>query len=105
MIQKGITTGYLEQGPLLDDTKTIREYIATGHSGLFPIVERYLRAVDAQAEDFNEVTQKEFGEATAEMEAAGAGIMNSGGRTFAPFLTSGISINRSKSFTEANVHG
>lgn len=72
MIQKGITTGYLEQGPLLDDTKTIREYIATGHSGLFPIVERYLRAVDAQAEDFNEVTQKEFGEATAEMEAAGA---------------------------------
>src|SRR5690625_7939610 len=26
MIQKGITTGYLEQDPLLDDTKTIREY-------------------------------------------------------------------------------
>src|SRR5690625_5588821 len=38
MIQKGITTGYLEQDPLLDDTKTIREYIATGHSGLCPIV-------------------------------------------------------------------
>src|SRR5690625_1752613 len=72
MIQKGITTGYLEQDHLLDDTKTIREYIATGHSGLFPIVERYLRSVDAQAEDFNEVTQKEFREATAEMEAAGA---------------------------------
>lgn len=72
MIQKGITTGYLEQDPLLDDTKTIREYIATGHSGLFPIVERYLKAADAQAVEFNEITQKEFGEASAEMEAARA---------------------------------
>lgn len=72
MIQNGISAGYLEQEPELDNTKTIREFISTGHSGLFPIVERYLRAADAQAAEYNEQTQQEFEKAAAGMEAAGA---------------------------------
>ena len=71
MIQNGISVGYLEQDPKLDNSKTIREFISTGHSGLFPVVERYLRAADAQAVEYNDQTRQEFEEAAAGMEAAG----------------------------------
>lgn len=71
-IRNGIRIGFLAQEPDLDDTKTIREYIAQGDSKLVKIVQEYERAVEAQAEDFNPQTQKAFEKATAAMEAANA---------------------------------
>lgn len=72
MIRNGIRIGFLAQEPELDDTKTIREYIAQGDSELVKIVQEYERAAHAQAEDFNPLTQKAFEKATAAMEAANA---------------------------------
>lgn len=72
MVQNGIKTDYLEQEPALDDTKTIREFISTGDSSMITIVQRYEKAVMAQAENFNESTQQEFEEASEAMEAANA---------------------------------
>lgn len=71
-IRNGIRIGFLAQEPDLDDTKTIREYIAQGDSKLVKIVQEYERAAHAQAEDFNPQTQKAFEKATAAMEAANA---------------------------------
>ncbi|MDZ7720676.1 MAG: ABC-F family ATP-binding cassette domain-containing protein [Balneolaceae bacterium] len=72
MIRNGIRTGFLAQEPELDDSKTIREYIASGDSTLVQIIQEYERAAQAQAEDYNPQTQKAFEKATAAMEAANA---------------------------------
>jgi ATP-binding cassette subfamily F protein uup len=72
MVRNGIRVGFLAQEPDLDDSKTIREYIAQGDSELVKIVQEYERAAHAQAEDFNTQTQKAFEKATAAMEAANA---------------------------------
>lgn len=72
MIRNGIRVGFLAQEPDLDDSKTIRQYIAQGDSELVKIIREYERATRAQAEDFNPETQKEFEKAAAAMEAADA---------------------------------
>ncbi|MDR9366304.1 MAG: ABC-F family ATP-binding cassette domain-containing protein [Balneolaceae bacterium] len=72
MVQNGIRVAFLAQEPELDDTKTIREYIASGDFELVQIIQEYERAAEAQAEDFNPMTQKAFEKASAAMEAANA---------------------------------
>ena len=72
MVQSGIRIGYLEQEPELDPQLTIREYITQGDSGMIDIIQQYESAVTAQAEDFNERTQKAFMKATEAMDAANA---------------------------------
>lgn len=72
MIRNGIRIGFLAQEPDLDDTKTIREYIAQGDSELVKIIQEYERAAQAQADDFNPQTQKAFEKASAAMEAENA---------------------------------
>lgn len=72
MIRNGIRVGFLAQEPDLNDSKTIREYIAQGDSELVKVIREYERATDAQAEDFNPQTQKAFEKAAAAMEAADA---------------------------------
>lgn len=72
MTQNNIRIGFLEQEPDLDDTKTIREYISTGNSEIVSIVQEYEKAVQAQAENYNEQTQQQFEKASEAMEAANA---------------------------------
>lgn len=72
MTQNNIKIGFLEQEPSLDDTKTIREYISTGNSEIVSIVQEYEKAVQAQAENYNEQTQQQFEKASEAMEVANA---------------------------------
>jgi ATP-binding cassette subfamily F protein uup len=72
MFQSDIKVGYLEQEPELNPDLTIQEYISQGHTGLSKVVLRYEKAVEAQAENFNEETQEEYMRASAAMDAAGA---------------------------------
>ena len=72
MTQKGIQVGYLAQEPDLDESMTISEFIAHGDSDKIKVVQRYEKAVQAQAENFNEQTQKQFEKASAAMDAAEA---------------------------------
>jgi len=71
MIQNGIRLGFLEQEPDLDESMTILEFITRGHSETAAIIRRYEKAVQKQAEDYNEETQQEFEKAMAAMEKAG----------------------------------
>jgi len=72
MTQNNIRIGFLEQEPALDESKSIREYISTGNSEIFSIVQEYEKAVEAQAENYNEQTQQQFEKASEAMEAATA---------------------------------
>ncbi len=72
MFQSDIKVGYLEQEPELNPELTIQEYISQGHTGLANVVLRYEKAVEAQAENFNEETQEDYMRASAAMDAAGA---------------------------------
>lgn len=72
MFQSEIRAGYLEQEPALKPGLTIQEYISQGHSDLANIVQRYEKAVQAQADSFNEETQDAYMKATAAMDAANA---------------------------------
>ena len=72
MIQKGIRVGFLEQEPNLNDQMTIHEFITQGHSDMARIIQRYEKASQEQADNFNEKTQKAFEKALTAMDAAGA---------------------------------
>jgi ATP-binding cassette subfamily F protein uup len=72
MSQNNIKIGFLEQEPALDESKSIREYISTGNSEIVTIVQEYEKAVQAQAENYNEQTQQQFEKASEAMEAANA---------------------------------
>ena len=72
MTQNNIRIGFLEQEPALDESKSIREYISTGNSEILSIVQEYEKAVEAQAENYNEQTQQQFEKASEAMEAATA---------------------------------
>lgn len=72
MIRSGIRIGFLEQEPELDDSLTIRECISRGSSDIMPIIQRYEKAVEAQAVNYTDETQAEFEKALAAMDAAGA---------------------------------
>ncbi len=72
MVRSGVRIGFLEQEPELDDSLTIRECINRGSSDMMPIIQRYEKAVKAQAENYTEETQSAFEKALAAMDAAGA---------------------------------
>lgn len=72
MSQNNIKIGFLEQEPTLDESKSIREYISTGNSEIVTIVQEYEKAVQAQAENYNEQTQQQFEKASEAMEVANA---------------------------------
>jgi ABC transport system ATP-binding/permease protein len=71
VLQSDIRVGYLEQEPQLIPDLTIREYITQGDSDIAKTVRMYEDAVDAQAEDFSESTQKAYMKAAAAMDAVG----------------------------------
>jgi len=68
MLQKGISIGFLEQQPTLEDDMTIREYITQGHSQVAEIIREYEEAVERQAEDFTTENQQRFEKAMAAMD-------------------------------------
>src|SRR5690554_4733276 len=72
MVRNGIRIGFLSQEPELDDSMTISEFIAHGDSEKIRVVQQYEKAVQNQAEDFNEQTQQAFERASAAMDAANA---------------------------------
>ncbi|GAB5409822.1 MAG: ABC-F family ATP-binding cassette domain-containing protein [Balneolaceae bacterium] len=72
MIRNGIRISLLEQEPVLDDSLTINEFITHGDNEMVGIVREYEKAVEAQAEDYNEETQKAFDKSLAKMDAANA---------------------------------
>ncbi|PWN07965.1 ABC-F family ATP-binding cassette domain-containing protein [Rhodohalobacter mucosus] len=71
MLQNNIRLGYLEQEPELEPGMSIRQYITQGDSDIAQTVRRYEEAVEAQAADFNEKTQKAYMNAVAEMDSVG----------------------------------
>lgn len=72
MTRNGIRTGFLEQEPELKPHQTISEYISGGHSEAARVALAYEKAVNAQAEEYNDETAAAFEKATAEMDAANA---------------------------------
>ena len=72
MIRNGIRVSLLNQEPELDDALTINEYITHGDNEMVKIARNYERAVEAQAENYSEATQKAFDRALAEMDAKNA---------------------------------
>ncbi|MEQ9263957.1 MAG: ABC-F family ATP-binding cassette domain-containing protein [Balneolaceae bacterium] len=72
MVKNGLRIGLLEQEPDLDDSMTINEFITHGDNEMVKIVRTYEKAVDAQAENYNDDTQKAFDKALAAMDAANA---------------------------------
>ena len=72
MVRNGIKVGILEQEPALDDTMTIREFIAHGSGEMVNIVQAYEKAVAEQALNYTPETQKAFDKALAAMDAANA---------------------------------
>lgn len=72
MVRNGVSIGFLEQEPELDDRMTISEFISGGHSEMVSIIRRYETAAHEQAENFNESTQAAFEKALAAMDVANA---------------------------------
>lgn len=72
MIRNGIRISLLDQEPELDDALTINEYITHGENEMVRVVRNYEKAVEAQAENYSEATQKAFDAALAEMDAKNA---------------------------------
>ncbi|MGD8427387.1 MAG: ABC-F family ATP-binding cassette domain-containing protein [Balneolaceae bacterium] len=72
MIQNGISIGFLEQDPTLNDSMTIRSFISQSNNEMVQLIQRYELAAERQAQDYNDETMQAFEEAAAAMEAAGA---------------------------------
>jgi ATP-binding cassette subfamily F protein uup len=72
MIQNGVNIGYLEQEPHLDESMSIRSFIAQSDNRMVRLIQNYKEATARQAENYNQETQQAFEEASAEMEASGA---------------------------------
>lgn len=72
MVRNGIRVSLLEQEPELDDALTINEFITHGDNEMVGIVRNYEQAVEAQAENYSEATQKAFDKALAAMDANNA---------------------------------
>lgn len=71
-IRNGISIGFLEQEPRLDDKMSIAEYITHGHSDVVTIIKQYEKAVHDQSENYNDTTQIAFEKAMAAMDATNA---------------------------------
>ena len=72
MVQNGVSIGYLEQEPELDEELSIRSFIAKSDNEMVRLIQNYNDAAARQAENFNQETQQDFEKASAAMDAAGA---------------------------------
>jgi len=72
MVQNGVSIGYLEQEPELDEELSIRSFIAKSDNEMVRLIQNYNEAAARQAENFNQETQQDFEKASAAMDAAGA---------------------------------
>lgn len=72
MVQNGVSIGYLEQEPELDEELSIRSFIAKSDNKMVRLIQNYNEAAARQAENFNQETQQDFERASAAMDAAGA---------------------------------
>ena len=72
MIQNDVSIGFLEQDPQLDESLTIRDYIAQSNNEMVRLIQEYERAAEAQAKNYNEETQQAFQKAASKMDAANA---------------------------------
>ena len=72
MVQNGVSIGYLEQEPELDEELSIRSFIAKSDNKMVRLIQNYNEAAARQAENFNQETQQDFEKASAAMDAAGA---------------------------------
>ncbi|MCP4550740.1 MAG: ABC-F family ATP-binding cassette domain-containing protein, partial [Bacteroidetes bacterium] len=66
--REGIKIGYLEQEPSLDNRSSINEFIKGSHSEVLSIIRKYEAALSAQTESYNDVSQRNFESASAEMD-------------------------------------
>ncbi|MEL7834192.1 ABC-F family ATP-binding cassette domain-containing protein [Fodinibius sp. Rm-B-1B1-1] len=72
MIQNDVSIGFLEQDPDLDKELSIRDYISQSNNKMVRLIQEYERAVEAQANNYNEKTQQAFDKAASKMDAANA---------------------------------
>lgn len=72
MLQNDIEVGFLEQEPDMDESLTIRNFIAQSDNRMVQLIDAYKKAAHEQARQFNETTRKAFEEASSQMEAANA---------------------------------
>lgn len=66
--REGIKIGYLEQEPSLDNRSSINEFIRGSQSEALGIIRKYEAALLAQTENYNDVSQRNFELASAEMD-------------------------------------
>jgi len=72
MIQNDVSIGFLEQDPQLDESLTIRDYIAQSNNEMVRLIQEYERAAEAQAQNYNQETQEAFQKVASKMDAANA---------------------------------
>jgi ATP-binding cassette subfamily F protein uup len=67
-LRNGLRIGFLSQEPDFGENQSIRQLMEKANSRILGIVERYNKALEAQMDDFNDKTQKEFEIASAMMD-------------------------------------
>jgi ATP-binding cassette subfamily F protein uup len=75
-VRNGIRIGYLEQDPLFNEEFTINEFLDNSNSELMQIIKAYDKALELQSNDYNDVTSKNFQEASLLMDKANAWNFN-----------------------------
>ena len=75
-VRNGIRIGYLEQDPLFNEEFTINEFLDNSNSDIMQIIKAYDKALELQSNDYNDVTSKNFQEASLLMDKANAWNFN-----------------------------
>ena len=75
-VRNGIRIGYLEQDPLFNEEFTINEFLDNSNSEIMQIIKAYDKALELQTNDYNDVTSKNFQEASLLMDKANAWNFN-----------------------------
>ena len=75
-VRNGIRIGYLEQDPLFNEEFTINEFLDNSNSEIMQIIKAYDKALELQSNDYNDVTSKNFQEASLLMDKANAWNFN-----------------------------
>ena len=75
-VRNGIRIGYLEQDPIFNEAFTINEFLDNSNSEIMQIIKAYDKALELQSNDYNDVTSKNFQEASLLMDKANAWNFN-----------------------------
>ena len=75
-LRNGIRIGYLEQDPIFNEAFTIKEFLDNSNSEIMQIIKAYDKALELQTNDYNDVTSKNFQEASLLMDKANAWNFN-----------------------------